>query len=93
MASLSPAEAASPRMVPDRWTAYSVTVWAICMLGFAFDIYEATIMQLVTPLLIKEWGIAPATIGSSILDRNPASSAGSLGPAGDQREPTFRACH
>jgi hypothetical protein len=27
------------------------------MLGFAFDIYEATIMQLVTPLLIKEWGI------------------------------------
>jgi MFS family permease len=34
------------------------------MLGFAFDIYEATIMQLVTPLLIKEWGIAPATIGN-----------------------------
>jgi hypothetical protein len=32
------------------------------MLGFALDIYEATIMQLVTPLLIKEWGIAPATI-------------------------------
>jgi MFS family permease len=27
-------------------------------------IYEATIMQLVTPLLIKEWGIAPATIGN-----------------------------
>ena len=174
-----------------------------------FRHYEATIMQLVTPLLIKEWGIAPATIGNittisrwvgligifvfptladlygrrpvlvltilgyslftgltgfaqgpttaadlhldhahhapgrdtgrhdhgernstdemarhrargsrrrvpvrlhavladgsrsraavgmavSILDRNPASSAGSLGPAGDQREPTFRACH
>ena len=32
------------------------------MLGFAFDIYEATIMQLVTPLLIKEWGIATATM-------------------------------
>jgi hypothetical protein len=62
MASLSPAEAASPRVAPDRWTAYSVTVWAICMLGFAFDIYEATIMQLVTPLLIQEWGIAPATM-------------------------------
>jgi hypothetical protein len=25
------------------------------MPGFAFDIYEATIMRLVTPLLIKEW--------------------------------------
>ena len=32
------------------------------MLGFALDIYEATIMQLVTPLLIQEWGIAPATM-------------------------------
>jgi hypothetical protein len=32
------------------------------MLGFAFDIYEATIIQLVTPLLIKEWGIAPASM-------------------------------
>jgi hypothetical protein len=33
------------------------------MLGFAFDIYEGTIMQLVTPILIKEWGIVPATMG------------------------------
>src|SRR6266478_8118227 len=64
MASLSPAETASPQVAADRWTAYSVTVWAICMLGFAFDIYEGTIMQLATPLLIKEWGIAPATIGN-----------------------------
>ena len=54
MAHLLPAETASPQVAADRWTAYSVTVWAICMLGFAFDIYEATIMQLVTPLLIKE---------------------------------------
>jgi MFS family permease len=63
MASLSPAVAASPLTSADRWTAYSFTVWAICMLGFAFDIYEGTIMQLVTPLLIKEWGIVPATMG------------------------------
>ena len=63
MASLSPAETASPPAAADRWTAYSVTVWAICMLGFAFDIYEGTIMQLATPLLIKEWGIAPAIVG------------------------------
>src|SRR5947207_10265422 len=64
MAQLSSAETASPQVAADRWTAYSVTVWAICILGFAFDIYESTIMQLVTPLLIKEWGIAPATIGT-----------------------------
>ena len=62
MAHLSSAETSSPHVAADRWTAYSITVWAICILGFAFDIYEATIMQLVTPLLIKEWGIAPATI-------------------------------
>src|SRR6516165_12207737 len=47
----------------DRWSAYSATVLAICVFGWAFDIYEQTIMQLVTPLLIKEWGITPATIG------------------------------
>ena len=63
MASLSPTEPVAPQLAADRWTAYSLTVWAICMLGFAFDIYESTIMQLVTPLLIKEWGIVPATMG------------------------------
>src|ERR1700739_3892040 len=63
MASFSPAERVPPRLAADRWTAYSLTVWAICMLGFAFDIYEGTIMQLVTPILIKEWSIVPATIG------------------------------
>jgi putative MFS transporter len=47
----------------DRWTRYNATVLTICILGWAFDIYEATIMQLVTPLLIKEWGITPATMG------------------------------
>src|SRR3974390_2643287 len=48
----------------DRWTSKSATVLGICILGWAFDIYEATIMQLVTPLLIKEWGITPATMGT-----------------------------
>src|SRR3977135_823241 len=47
----------------DRWTRYNATVLAICILGWAFDIYEASIMQLITPLLIKEWGITPATMG------------------------------
>ena len=48
----------------DRWTRYNATVLTICILGWAFDIYEATIMQLVTPILIKEWGITPATMGT-----------------------------
>src|SRR5215467_2897409 len=63
MARLSSDKATGPQVAADRWTAYSLTVWAICMLGFAFDIYEGTIMQLVTPLLIREWGIVPATMG------------------------------
>jgi len=54
---------AVPVMSSDRWTGYSATVLAICILGWAFDIYEATIMQLVTPILIKEWAITPATMG------------------------------
>ena len=64
MASLSPTEPVTPQLAANRWTAYSITVLAICVFGFAFDIYEATIVQLVTPLLIKEWGITPAAIGS-----------------------------
>src|SRR5205809_997899 len=51
-----------PVAVSDRWTRYNATVLTICILGWAFDIYEATIMQLVTPILIKEWGIKPALI-------------------------------
>src|SRR5246127_2785108 len=53
-----------PVAVSDRWTRYNATVLTICILGWAFDIYEATIMQLVTPILIKEWGITPATMGT-----------------------------
>ena len=62
---ITTAPAAAPVFVTssDRWTRYSATVLAICILGWAFDIYEATIMQLVTPILIKEWGITPATMG------------------------------
>src|ERR1700752_4457927 len=59
----APVAAASPLASDNHWTGYSVTVLAICILGWAFDIYEATVMQLVTPLLIKEWGISPATMG------------------------------
>ncbi len=65
MAVSTPAAASpGPAINADRWTSYSITVLAICILGWAFDIYEATIMQLVTPILIKEWGITPATMGT-----------------------------
>ena len=53
----------APVTSADHWTKYNATVLAICILGWAFDIYEASIMQLITPLLIKEWGITPATMG------------------------------
>jgi MFS family permease len=63
MAITAPIDATPSQQTADRWTGYSVTVLAICILGWAFDIYETTIMQLVTPILIKEWGITPATMG------------------------------
>jgi MFS family permease len=64
MAITAPIGTTAQGQATDKWTGYSVTVLAICILGWAFDIYEATIMQLVTPILIKEWGITPATIGT-----------------------------
>jgi MFS family permease len=61
--SVTASATAAPATADERWTSYSATVLTICILGWAFDIYEATIMQLVTPILIKEWGITPATMG------------------------------
>jgi MFS family permease len=60
-----PVAAQAPEAVDsaDRWTKYRVTVLAFCVFGWAFDIFESTIPQLVTPILIQEWGITPATIG------------------------------
>ena len=48
----------------EGWSKESLTVLAVCILGWVFDVYEQTVMQIVTPLLIKEWGIRPATIGN-----------------------------
>jgi MFS family permease len=56
-----PAERASES---EGWTRASLTVWIICILAWAFDIYEQTILQLITPILIKEWDITPAVIGN-----------------------------
>src|SRR6202034_3583953 len=64
MATSTVSIAAAPVQAADKWTSYSVIVLAICILGWAFDVYEMTIMQLVTPILIKEWGITPATMGT-----------------------------
>lgn len=48
----------------EGWSRESLTILAVCILGWVFDVYEQTVMQIVTPLLIKEWGITPATIGN-----------------------------
>src|SRR5918912_1742241 len=47
----------------DRWTAYRAFVLVVCILGWSFDIFEQTIPQLVTPLIIQDWGISPTIIG------------------------------
>ena len=54
-ASATAASIHNPASLPatDRWTRYNATVLTICILGWAFDNYEQTIMQLVTPLLIR----------------------------------------
>lgn len=48
----------------DRWTKENATVLTVCVLGWVFDVYEQTVMQIVTPILISEWGISPAIIGN-----------------------------
>ena len=55
---------ADARLVDDRWTQNSAVILAVCVLGWVFDVYEQTVMQIVTPILIKEFGIAPSTMGS-----------------------------
>jgi MFS family permease len=64
MAITAPIEGTAAQPIANRWTAYSATVLGICILAWAFDVYEMTVMQLITPLLIKEWGIAPSTMGN-----------------------------
>ena len=49
---------------PERWSKESLIVLAVCILGWVFDVCEQTVMQIVTPILIKERHITPATIGN-----------------------------
>ena len=48
----------------EGWSRQSRIILAVCILGWVFDVYEQTVMQIVTPILIKEWSITPATIGN-----------------------------
>jgi MFS family permease len=48
----------------EKWSRQSRLILAVCILGWVFDVYEQTVMQIVTPILIKEWNITPATIGN-----------------------------
>ncbi len=56
--------ALNPQFDSERWTPYSLNILLICILAWAFDVYEQTIVQLITPILIKEWNITPAVIGN-----------------------------
>ena len=61
MANIATAET---RPAHNGWTQNNAVILAVCVLGWVFDVYEQTVMQIVTPILIKEFGIAPSTMGS-----------------------------
>ena len=57
---------------PTTWSRNSIIILVVCILGWVFDVYEQTVMQIVTPILIKEWAITPRPSATS-----PRSAAGS----------------
>ncbi|HET7850768.1 MAG TPA: MFS transporter [Pseudolabrys sp.] len=61
---MKPVARPSAGSVAGTWSRESIVVLAICILGLVLDVYEQTVMQIVTPILIKEWAITPATIGT-----------------------------
>jgi MFS family permease len=64
MAASSAALGLSSAASSDRWNRHNVTVLAVCILGWAFDIYEQTILQISTPILLKEFGMSMAEMGT-----------------------------
>jgi MFS family permease len=64
MATSTAAVAAQSLPSSDRWNRHNATVLAVCILGWAFDIYEQTILQIVTPILLKEFNMSMATMGT-----------------------------
>ena len=55
--------ASASQLGTDRWTGYNATVLAICILGWAFDVYEQTVLQVITPILLKEFNLTLADMG------------------------------
>jgi len=64
MASTSAAVAAASLPSNDRWNRHNATVLAVCILGWAFDIYEQTVLQITTPILLKEFNMTLAEMGT-----------------------------
>jgi MFS family permease len=64
MAATSASLGLSSAASSDRWNRHNGTVLAVCILGWAFDIYEQTILQLITPILLKEFDMSMATMGT-----------------------------
>jgi MFS family permease len=64
MASSTTAVKAQSLQSSDRWNRSNATVLAVCILGWAFDIYEQTVLQIVTPILLKEFNMSMATMGT-----------------------------
>jgi MFS family permease len=64
MATTAAAAAAQSPLSSDRWNRHNATVLAVCILGWAFDVYEQTILQIVTPILLKEFDMSMATMGT-----------------------------
>lgn len=64
MATTSAALGAAPAASSDRWDRHNATVLAVCIVGWAFDIYEQTILQLITPILLKEFNMSMAEMGT-----------------------------
>jgi MFS family permease len=63
MASIAPT-ASIPAPGSDRWTKSNATILAVCILGWAFDVYEQTILQIITPILLREWKMTMADMGN-----------------------------
>ena len=64
MTTMTSAVSAQPLPSSDRWNKHNATVLAVCILGCAFDIYEQTVLQITTPILLKEFNMTLAEMGT-----------------------------
>ncbi len=49
--------------ISERWTRQSISVMVLCLLVWAFDIYEVTTLSLATPAIMAEFNVSRADIG------------------------------